>query len=90
MERLQWIAALLLIAQSHSFVSRYQGQALSRRLRPCQVNDDGNTSDASFDLGEDEAWESSLELASKPYVSSVLESQPQWSEFMESLQSPRL
>ena len=37
------------------------------------------------DLDEDEAWQSSLELAEKPYVSSLFTTQPEWKSFLDSL-----
>jgi serine O-acetyltransferase len=37
------------------------------------------------DLDDDEAWQSSLELAEKPYVSSLFTAQPEWKSFLESL-----
>ena len=37
------------------------------------------------DLDEDEAWQSSLQLAEKPYVSSLFTTQPEWKSFLDSL-----
>jgi serine O-acetyltransferase len=53
-----------------------------------QLEDVENRSGSeSFEMDENDAWDASLTLESKPYISSLFETRPEWKSFLSSLRS---
>lgn len=82
-----WIVSLLTLARIHSFApsSRYRS-IRCQLVRVAESEKDSEADDSEVDIDENSAWESSLALSDKPYVSSLFESQPEWKSLMESVQ----
>ena len=89
------IAMTMFLSQAFTTPLRSR-HALTSSLLDCSGSDNrpiknygsGRELDAQVaDIDENDAWEASLALESKPYVYSLIESRPEWKPFLETLQN---